>query len=108
VELRIEGEARHLSAGVDLAAYRVVQEALTDALARAGARNATVSVRYGERNVRLEVSDDGSAFREGGDTGELSGMRERVALYGGDLEVGPAAGEGYAVRARLPLDLVRA
>jgi signal transduction histidine kinase len=108
VELRIEGEARHLSAGVDLAAYRVVQEALTDALARAGARNVTVSVRYGERNVRLEVSDDGSAFREGGDTGELSGMRERVALYGGDLEVGPAAGEGYAVRARLPLDLVRA
>jgi signal transduction histidine kinase len=108
VELRIDGEARHLSAGVDLAAYRVVQEALTDALARAGARNARVIVQYGDRHVRLEVSDDGSAFREGGDTGELHGMRERVALYGGDLEVGPSPENGYAVRARLPLDLVRA
>ncbi|MDQ3936172.1 MAG: histidine kinase [Actinomycetota bacterium] len=107
VELRVEGEQRHLSAGVDLVAYRVVQEALGDALARAGARRARVTVRYGERNVRIEVFDDGAAFRSGGETGELLGMRERVGLYGGDLEAGPA-GHGHAVRVRLPLDLVSA
>ena len=107
VELRVEGEQRHLSAGVDLVAYRVVQEALGDALARAGARRARVTVRYGERNVRIEVFDDGAAFRSGGDTGELLGMRERVGLYGGDLAAGPA-GHGHAVRVRLPLDLVSA
>ena len=106
VELRIEGELRALPAGVDLAAYRVVQEALADALARAGARRALVRVRYGERNVRIEVTDDGAGHvRDGGET---LAMRERVALYGGDLEGGPDAGGGYAVRARLPLERVAA
>ena len=104
-DLRVEGQQRPLPAGVDLAAYRVVQEALADTLARAGARNATVTIRYGDRNVRLEVTDDGSPSRE---AGELHGMRERVALYGGDLRTGPGDAGGHAVRARLPLDLVHA
>jgi len=104
-DLRVEGQQRPLPAGVDLAAYRVVQEALADTLARAGARNATVTIRYGDRNVRLEVTDDGSPSRE---AGELHGMRERVALYGGDLQTGPGDSGGYAVRARLPLEVVHA
>ena len=106
VELRIEGERRKLPAGVDLAAYRVVQEALADALGRAGARRAVVRIRYGERNVRIEVTDDGTGhLRDGGET---LAMRERVALYGGELEGGPDDAGGYAVRARLPLERVAA
>ena len=107
VELAIEGDARELPGGVDLAAYRVVQEALTEALARAGAHSARVRIRYGERDVRIEIADDGAGHARGGDT-ELLGMRERVALYGGDLEAGPGDDGGYRVRARLPLGLVRA
>ena len=108
VELRIDGDARPLPAGVDLAAYRVVQEALTDALGAAGAKRARVAVSYGERDVRLEVVDDGTAAGRNGDSGELIAMRERVGLYGGDLETGPGEGVEYVVRARLPLALVRA
>ncbi|HEX8648041.1 MAG TPA: histidine kinase [Thermoleophilaceae bacterium] len=109
VELAIEGEVRELSPGVDLAAYRVVQEALTEALARAGARSARVLIRYGERDVRIEIADDGAGHaRAAGDSAELLGMRERVALYGGELETGPGEEGGFRVRARLPLGLVRA
>ena len=108
VELAIDGEARELPGGVDLAAYRVVQEALTGALARAGARSARVRIRYGERDVRIEIADDGAGPSRSGDSAELLGMRERVALYGGDLEAGPEESGGYRVRARLPLGLVHA
>ena len=109
VELAIEGDARELPGGVDLAAYRVVQEALTEALARAGARSARVRIRYGERDVRIEIADDGAGHaRSSDDSTELLGMRERVALYGGELEAGPDESGGYRVRARLPLGLVRA
>jgi signal transduction histidine kinase len=107
VELAIEGDARQLPGGVDLAAYRVVQEALTEALARAGARSARVRIRYGERDVRIEIADDGPALSRP-DAADLLGMRERVALYGGELEAGPGDDGGYRVRARLPLGLVRA
>jgi signal transduction histidine kinase len=107
VELRIEGERRPLPAGVDLAGYRVVQEALGDAVGRAGARHARVTIGYREGSVRIEVVDDGAGHSET-DDGELLGMRERVALYGGTLEGGPDAGGGYAVRARLPLERVAA
>jgi signal transduction histidine kinase len=107
VELTVEGDSRELPPGIDLAAYRVVQEALTEALARAGARQARVRIRYGERDVRIEIADDGAGHARGGDA-ELLGMRERVALYGGELEAGPGDDGGYRVRARLPLGLVRA
>jgi signal transduction histidine kinase len=110
VELAVEGEARELPGGVDLAAYRVVQEALTEALARAGARHARVRIRYGERDVRIEIVDDGAGHARGSDgSTELLGMRERVSLYGGTLEAGPSEDSGgYRVRVRLPLAMVRA
>jgi signal transduction histidine kinase len=107
VELRIEGERRPLPAGIDLAAYRVVQEALGDAVGRAGTRHARVTITYGTGSVRIEVVDDGAGHVAEGD-GELLGMRERVALYGGSLEGGPSGDGGYAVRARLPLERVAA
>ena len=105
VDLRVEGEARPLAPGIDLSAYRIVQEALTNALKHAGAGQARVTVRYGDNALEIEVTDDGS----GPDTDAatdghgLVGMRERVALFGGDLATGNRRGGGYAVRARLPL-----
>jgi signal transduction histidine kinase len=108
VELRIEGEATPLPAGIDLTAYRLVQEGLTNAMKHARATRAEVVVRYGDGAVELLVSDDGRGATDGGgpaDTGGhgLVGMRERVAVYGGELEAGPRPEGGYALRARLPL-----
>jgi signal transduction histidine kinase len=105
VELTVEGEPRELPAGVDLSAYRVVQEALTNALKYAGPAHAWVRVRWGERELELEVANDGENDLNGGPGGHgLVGMRERVALYGGDLESGERPGGGYVVRARLPIE----
>jgi signal transduction histidine kinase len=103
VELSIEGTPEQLPAGVDLTAYRLVQEGLTNALKHARARQAEVRVRYGEGHVEVTVSDDGHGVGsgEGGGHG-LVGMRERVSVYGGELEAGPRAGGGYRLRARLP------
>jgi signal transduction histidine kinase len=109
VELRVDGEPGPLPAGVDLAAYRVVQEALTNALKHAGAASASVRVGYSTHEVLVEVSDDGRGPGGNGGTAEfggghgLVGMRERVALYGGELEAGRRRGGGFLVRARLPL-----
>jgi signal transduction histidine kinase len=105
VQLRVEGEAGHLPAGVDLSAYRIVQEALTNVVKHASATGAEVVVRFGSRALELDVLDDGhgaSASVNGAGHG-LIGMRERVALYGGTIETGPRIGGGYAVHARLPL-----
>jgi signal transduction histidine kinase len=105
VELRVEGDPVQLPPGVDLSAYRIVQEALTNTLKHAGRAEAEVVVRYGPSALELEISDDGSgapASVNGSGHG-LIGMRERVALYGGALEAGTRNGGGYAVRARLPL-----
>jgi signal transduction histidine kinase len=104
VDVRVEGEARPLPVGVDVSAYRIVQEALTNALKHAGPAKATVTVRYGDDDVELEVVDDGrgASSTDGGGHG-LLGMRERVELFGGDLRAGPRVGGGYAVRARLPV-----
>jgi signal transduction histidine kinase len=99
VDLHVEGDARPLPAGVDLTAYRVLQAALGGALEHGGAGRADVTVRYGPERVEVEVLDDGSGD---GDSRLLLGARERVALYGGDLESGATAG-GHAVRARLPV-----
>jgi len=106
VELQIDGSERTLPRGVDLSAYRIVQEALTNALKHAGPAKVHVRVRYGSESLELEVVDDGHGGSAGNGVGRghgLVGMRERVALYGGDLEAGPQDGGGFLVRARLPL-----
>jgi signal transduction histidine kinase len=105
VDLRIEGAVMALPPGVDVSAYRVVQEALTNALRHAGGAHVSVVVRYRAEDVEVEVSDDGrSSTGEPADGGRgLLGMRERVALFQGDLEAGPRPGGGFAVRARLPI-----
>jgi signal transduction histidine kinase len=133
VEVEVEGELRPLPAGIDLSAYRIVQEALTNSLKHAGRARARVRVRYGREALEVQVSDDGTglpvpardggaglavvrlrpgglpevtdpvASAAGGGNG-LIGMRERVAMFGGSLEAGPRPGGGYRVAARLPLD----
>ena len=94
-----------LPPGVDLSAYRIVQEALTNALKHAGPARARVAVRYGRDEVELEISDDGpgAAAADGGGHG-LVGMRERVSVYGGRLETGSRPDGGYAVKVRLPFE----
>ena len=106
VLLAIEGEPdTALAPGVDLAAYRVVQEALTNAIKHAGPARAWVTVRHTGQALELEISNDGRAMPRNGHQGHgLVGMRERVALYGGDLAAGPRAAGGYAVHARFPLE----
>ena len=105
VALRIEGEAGQLPAGVDLTAYRLVQEGLTNALKHARAGHAEVVVRYGSDDVEVVVTDDGKGVGAGkGEGGHgLMGIRERVTVYGGELEAGPRPEGGYALRARLPV-----
>jgi signal transduction histidine kinase len=101
VDLRVTGEPRPLPGGVELSVYRIVQEALTNALKHARATSVTVALTYGER-LDVEVVDDGVASTAGAGHG-LTGMRERVALLGGELEAGRAASGGFRVAARLPL-----
>jgi signal transduction histidine kinase len=110
VRVRVEGEPRSLPPGIDLSAYRIVQEGLTNALKHAGPATAEVRVRYGEREVEVEVRDDGrgGAPRSNGGGHGLIGMRERVALYGGRLSAGPRAEGGFALTARLPLEVIGA
>ena len=105
VELRVEGEPLPLPAGLDLTAYRLVQEGLTNALKHARAHRAQVLVRYSDGDIEVTVSDDGQgAGSDGGGGGHgLVGMRERVAVYGGELEAGPRPEGGYRLRARLPV-----
>jgi signal transduction histidine kinase len=108
VDLEIEGEPLPLPAGVDLTAYRLVQEGLTNAIRHAAARHADVRVRYDGDHVEIEVCDDGRGTdgvdpaSSGGGHG-LVGIRERVSIYGGELEAGPRAGGGFRLRARLPV-----
>jgi signal transduction histidine kinase len=105
VDLSIAGSARTLPPGVDLAAYRIVQEALTNTLKHAGAANARVAVHYRNDVVEVEVADDGTGPETTLSPGRgLVGMRERVALYEGTLETGASPGGGYVVRARLPVN----
>ena len=105
VELAVEGEPTVLTPGVDLAAYRVVQEALTNAIKYAGPAHARVTVRYGDHDLDLDIVDDGKAAPAGDGHGHgLVGMRERVVLYGGEFEAGPRPGGGFGVHARLPLE----
>ena len=108
LEVRTEtaGAARPLPFGVDVAAYRIVQEALTNVARHAGPATATVHVTYGDEDVTVQVDDDGrrgARPHPAGGSG-IAGMRERVAALGGDFYAGPRRGGGFRVRARLPLD----
>jgi signal transduction histidine kinase len=104
VELRVEGASRELPPGIDLCAYRIVQEALTNTLKHAGPATARVLLRYAEDEVEVEITDTGAADPNGSAPGQgLAGMRERVALFGGQFEAGPQREGGYLVTGRLPL-----
>ena len=106
-ELRVDGEPRPLPAAVELAAYRVVQESLTNAIRYAAGGAATIHLAYRDDGIMVEVTDDGpgaaaaAAAIRGGGAG-LAGLRERARLLGGQLEAGSAAEQGFAVRAFLP------
>jgi signal transduction histidine kinase len=109
VELEVVGERSDLPPGIDLSAYRVVQEALTNTVKHANARRASVTVRYGADELELTITDDGAGAHgsddravPGGGHG-LVGMRERVSLYGGELQAGARKAGGFEVRARFPL-----
>jgi signal transduction histidine kinase len=105
VELNVEGERQELPTGIELSAYRIVQEALTNALKHAGEARASVNIRYGSDSLELEIADDGagaSAPVPSGGHG-LLGMRERVALYGGRLDAGRRPSGGFVVRVLLPI-----
>jgi signal transduction histidine kinase len=108
VELRVTGDSVELPAGIDLAAYRIVQEALTNTLKHSAGASARVTVAYEPNELVLGVEDDGEGTREGYELGDaggghgLAGMRERAAVYGGVVQAGREPGGGFAVRARLP------
>jgi signal transduction histidine kinase len=104
VELHIEGEARRLPPAIDLSAYRIVQEGLTNALKHARAGHADVTVRYASDEVQIVVRADGAAVSTSNAPGYgLAGVRERVKIYGGEMSAGRANGGGFVLRTRLPL-----
>jgi len=112
VRLDVEGDSRPLPAGAELSAYRIVQEALTNTLKHAGPARAHVRLLWSPSCLDIEVTDDGRGSDLGGEPGRVAadhggqgliGMRERVALFGGELEAGPSSGGGYRVAARLPV-----
>jgi signal transduction histidine kinase len=106
VDLRIEGAERPVPPGVDLSAYRVIQEALTNTLKHTGGAPAIVTVRFGDDALEVEVTDAGSGAPARRDSGHgLVGMRERVGIFGGTFDAGPGAAGGFVVRALLPLDV---
>jgi signal transduction histidine kinase len=105
VDLTTEGDLRQLPLGIDLSAYRIVQEALTNTLKHANARRAEVVLRYADEEFAIDVTDDGRGPTANGDQGHgLIGMRERVSLYDGDLTAGPRAEGGFKVSARFPIE----
>lgn len=110
VDLRVCGERARLPAGLDLAAYRVIQEAVTNVIKHAATDRCWVIVAYQEDTLTVEVTDNGSGATAGGDAGErpfagngIIGMRERAAMYGGELWAAPLPGRGFQVTARFPL-----
>jgi signal transduction histidine kinase len=127
VEVRVSGSPRPLPSGIDVTAYRIVQEALTNALKHGTGGRAEVTIRYAERTLRVEVltsgpsvltagppatagpTGNGSGNRSGNRSGDgagrgLLGLRQRVAVYGGDLDARRRLGGGFRVRARIPVD----
>ena len=106
VDLSVEGDPLALPPGVDVSAYRIVQEALTNVVKHAGPARASVFVRCEGEAVEVRVSDDGRGSDNGAVGYGLAGMRERVELHGGTFEAGSPNGGGFTVRARLPLETV--
>ena len=105
VELHVDGDPFPLPRGIDLSAYRILQEGLTNALKHARATNANVRVRYRPDELQLEVRDNGMGSSTSDGLGHgLVGIRERVKLYGGDMTAGPASEGGYVLSTRLPFD----
>jgi signal transduction histidine kinase len=105
VDFQVDGDSRELPVGIELSGYRIVQEALTNALKHAGQAHAAVRLSYGPDTLELEITDDGGgtpAQVPGGGQG-LVGMRERVSLYGGRFDASSRPGGGFAVRVVLPL-----
>ena len=106
VRLTTEGNPPTIPTGLDLTAYRIIQEALTNTLRHAHASEARVRIKYSPGSIALAVADNGVGASENGSTSSghgLDGMRERVALFGGKLSAGPNPGRGYLVQAELPL-----
>jgi signal transduction histidine kinase len=107
VDVEVNGVAPEFAEGIDRSAYRIVQEALTNTLKHAGPVRARVTVSYGDDDLQLVIADDGPGPPKGRDDGGpghgLIGMRERVGLYGGELQARPENGHGFVVRARIPL-----
>jgi signal transduction histidine kinase len=109
VDLEVEGERRRVQSSVDLSCFRIVQEALSNTIKHADAEHAHVRLRYGPREVEVDVTDDGRGTRPSGDANGvgghgLVGMRERVAMLGGRLEAGYRPDGGFGIRATLPLE----
>lgn len=105
VDIVVEGQPIELPPGIDMSAYRIVQEGLTNVLKHAGPTTARVVVRYRESDVELEIADSGVGVAVTNGAGHgLAGIRERVAVYGGELEVGPRPEGGFHLRARLPVE----
>ena len=105
VELHVDGEPVPLPRGIDLSAYRIVQEGLTNALKHAHASDADVTFRYGPDELEIEVRDNGQGSSTTDGLGHgLVGVRERVKLYGGEMSAGSANGGGFVLSTRLPLD----
>jgi signal transduction histidine kinase len=103
VSVTVQGKPHLLPAGLELAAFRIVQEALTNVRRHSGASAAAVTLDYTDAAVVVQVRDDGSGGHESTEGHGLIGMRERAALYGGRLETVPSAGQGFTVRAELPV-----
>ena len=104
VSLEVEGAPRPLSAAVELSAFRIVQEALTNSLKHAAAKHVWVRIRYSD-SLELEIRDDGVGLENTDQGGNgLIGMRERLALLGGALTAGAALGGGFGVTAEIPID----
>ena len=104
VRLHREGEPAPLPRAIELSAYRIIQEGLTNALKHAQASHADVTLRYGPDDLQLEIRDDGRGVSDNDGLGHgLVGVRERVKIYGGEMTSGPANGGGFVLRTRLPL-----
>ena len=105
VELHVDGAPYQLPRAIDLSAYRIIQEGLTNALKHANAKNADVTVCYGRHRLQIEVRDDGVGTSSSDGLGRgLVGVRERVKIYGGDMTAGVATGGGFLLTADLPVD----
>jgi signal transduction histidine kinase len=108
VRLEVSGQRRDLPTGVDLAAYRIIQESLTNVIRHARAATARIAIAYRRTDVVIQIEDDGRGIEDQGSPAAggngLLGMRERAVALGGDLEAGPRSAGGFRVRARLPLD----